>query len=135
MKAHPRFIHTGMSSFSVLDLHIFCETFFLTCVGGTWVEMDCNIPSGEALIRQFLYGQRFFEKEMGSKCTEFWLPDTFGYCSQLPQIVKGVPFFFFSPTIFFFFFLDSLGNEFILTFYNRFWNGFFLDSKAFLEFD
>eukprot|EP01130_Rhizamoeba_saxonica_P002441 TRINITY_DN1223_c0_g1_i2.p1 TRINITY_DN1223_c0_g1~~TRINITY_DN1223_c0_g1_i2.p1 ORF type:complete len:925 (+),score=193.57 TRINITY_DN1223_c0_g1_i2:106-2880(+) len=57
--------------------------------GGTWVEMDCNIPSGESFIRQFLYGQRFFEEEYGEKCTEFWLPDTFGYSSQLPQIVKG----------------------------------------------
>jgi hypothetical protein len=51
--------------------------------------MDCNIPSGESLVRQFLYGQRYFEKELGTKCTEFWLPDTFGYCSQLPQIVLG----------------------------------------------
>ena len=32
-------------------------------VGGTWIEPDCNIPSGEALMRQFLYGQRFFEEE------------------------------------------------------------------------
>ncbi|KAK2183302.1 hypothetical protein NP493_317g02034 [Ridgeia piscesae] len=57
-------------------------------VGGTWVEMDGNIPSGEAFIRQFLYGQRFFEQEFGKRCTEFWLPDTFGYSAQLPQIMK-----------------------------------------------
>lgn len=57
--------------------------------GGTWIEMDCNIPSGESLVRQFLYGQRFFQKEFGEKCTEFWLPDTFGYSCQLPQIVRG----------------------------------------------
>jgi alpha-mannosidase len=57
--------------------------------GGTWVEMDCNIPSGESLVRQFLLGQKFFEKEFGHKCTEFWLPDTFGYSAQLPQIIKG----------------------------------------------
>ncbi|TPX37190.1 hypothetical protein SmJEL517_g00997 [Synchytrium microbalum] len=58
-------------------------------IGGTWVEMDCNIPSGEAMVRQFLYGQRYFESRFGSRCTTFWLPDTFGYCSQLPQIIKG----------------------------------------------
>ena len=58
-------------------------------VGATWVEMDCNIPSGESLVRQFLYGQRFFEDNFGIKCKEFWLPDTFGYCAQLPQIMKG----------------------------------------------
>uniref|UniRef100_A0A7S4NLE7 alpha-mannosidase n=1 Tax=Paramoeba aestuarina TaxID=180227 RepID=A0A7S4NLE7_9EUKA len=57
--------------------------------GGSWTEMDCNIPSGESIIRQFLYGQRFFKKEFGHYCTEFWLPDTFGYSSQLPQLVKS----------------------------------------------
>src|SRR3954453_1695011 len=40
-------------------------------VGGTWVEPDCNLPSGESLARQFLYGQRFFEREFGRRCTEF----------------------------------------------------------------
>lgn len=57
-------------------------------VGGTWVEPDCNIPSGEALIRQFLYGQRFFKKEFGKQCNEFWNPDVFGYNGQLPQIMN-----------------------------------------------
>lgn len=56
-------------------------------VGGTWVEMDGNIPSGESFVRQFLYGQLFFEKEFGKTCSEFWLPDTFGYSAQLPQIM------------------------------------------------
>ncbi|EAL63688.1 hypothetical protein DDB_G0287577 [Dictyostelium discoideum AX4] len=56
--------------------------------GGTWVEMDGNLPSGESFIRQFLYGQRFFEKEFGKKCTEFFLPDTFGYSAQLPQVIR-----------------------------------------------
>lgn len=45
-------------------------------LGGTWVEMDCNIPSGESLIRQFLFGQAFFKKEFGQTCLDFWLPDT-----------------------------------------------------------
>lgn len=57
-------------------------------IGGTWVEMDCNLPSGEGLVRQFLYGQRYFESRFGERCSVFWLPDTFGYSSQLPQIVK-----------------------------------------------
>ncbi len=58
-------------------------------LGGTWVEMDCNLPSGESLIRQFLYGQQFFQQEFGSQCNVFWLPDTFGYAAQLPQIMHG----------------------------------------------
>ena len=57
--------------------------------GGTWVEPDCNIPSGESLVRQFLFGQRFFRKELGITCTEFWNPDVFGYSGALPQIMRG----------------------------------------------
>ncbi|KAG0078065.1 Glycoside hydrolase, 38 vacuolar alpha mannosidase [Linnemannia elongata] len=65
-------------------------------IGSTWVEMDCNLPSGEALCRQFLYGQRYYEKNFGARCKIFWLPDTFGYSAQLPQIVKqaGAQYFF-----------------------------------------
>ncbi|XP_038622895.1 alpha-mannosidase 2C1 [Tachyglossus aculeatus] len=58
-------------------------------VGGTWVEMDGNLPSGEAMVRQFLQGQAFFQQEFGRMCSEFWLPDTFGYSAQLPQIMSG----------------------------------------------
>lgn len=57
-------------------------------VGGTWVEPDCNIPSGESLVRQFLHGQRYFESRLGRRCTEFWNPDVFGYNGQLPQLMR-----------------------------------------------
>ncbi len=56
--------------------------------GGMWVEADCNIPSGESLVRQFLYGIRFMEQEFGKKCGYLWLPDVFGYSWALPQILK-----------------------------------------------
>lgn len=56
--------------------------------GGMWVEADCNIPSGESLVRQFLYGTRFMEQEFGKKCEFLWLPDVFGYSWALPQILK-----------------------------------------------
>ncbi|TMS05957.1 Alpha-mannosidase 2C1 [Larimichthys crocea] len=52
-------------------------------------EMDGNLPSGESMVRQFLEGQRFFNNEFGIHCKEFWLPDTFGYSAQLPQIMQG----------------------------------------------
>ncbi|XP_030312829.1 alpha-mannosidase 2C1 [Calypte anna] len=58
-------------------------------VGGTWVEMDGNLPSGESMVRQFLQGQRFFQEQFGRLCSEFWLPDTFGYSAQLPQLMRG----------------------------------------------
>ncbi|KAG0213254.1 Glycoside hydrolase, 38 vacuolar alpha mannosidase [Mortierella sp. GBA30] len=54
-------------------------------IGATWVEMDCNLPSGEALCRQFLYGQRFYQKNFGARSKVFWLPDTFGYSAQFPN--------------------------------------------------
>ena len=64
-------------------------------VGGTWVEFDGYVPSGESMARQFLLGQRFFKKYFGKYCTVFFLPDTFGYSSQLPQIAKksGIDYF------------------------------------------
>lgn len=57
-------------------------------IGGSWVEHDTNMPSGESLVRQFLYGQRFFESHFGKRSTTFWLPDTFGYSTQIPQICR-----------------------------------------------
>jgi alpha-mannosidase len=57
-------------------------------VGGSWVEADCNMPSGESLLRQLVHGQRFFEDELGIRCREFWSPDAFGYCNQLPQLLR-----------------------------------------------
>ena len=63
--------------------------------GGMWVEADCNIPSGESLIRQFCEGGRFFREEFGSSPRNLWLPDVFGYSGNLPQIMKicGIDFF------------------------------------------
>ncbi|MDR2176852.1 MAG: alpha-mannosidase [Treponema sp.] len=56
--------------------------------GAMWVEADCNIPSGESLVRQILYGKGFFKKEFGAENTFLWLPDVFGYNWALPQILK-----------------------------------------------
>lgn len=63
--------------------------------GGMWVEADCNLTSGESLVRQFLYGCRFFQKEFNKKCEILWLPDVFGYSAALPQIMKqcGINYF------------------------------------------
>jgi alpha-mannosidase len=55
--------------------------------GGMWVEADCNIPSGESFVRQFLHGQRFFRDEFGFEVDNLWLPDVFGYSAALPQIM------------------------------------------------
>jgi alpha-mannosidase len=64
-------------------------------VGGMWVEPDLNIPSGESLMRQMLYGQHFYREEFQRTSEIEWLPDTFGYCASLPQILKhgGIKYF------------------------------------------
>jgi alpha-mannosidase len=56
--------------------------------GAMWVEADCNLTSGESLIRQILFGKRFFKKEFGVDSKILWLPDVFGYSAALPQILK-----------------------------------------------
>ncbi len=63
--------------------------------GSMWVEADCNITGGESLVRQILYGKRFWMQEFGIETTDLWLPDVFGYAACLPQILKkaGVRYF------------------------------------------
>ena len=56
--------------------------------GAMWVEADCNLISGESLVRQILYGKRFMKKEFGVDSKVLWLPDVFGYSAALPQILK-----------------------------------------------
>ncbi len=57
-------------------------------VGGAWVEHDGNVPSGEAYVRQYLYGQRYFQSRYGKNITVGWTPDSFGYNLGLPQILR-----------------------------------------------
>ena len=56
--------------------------------GAMWVEPDMNIPTGESLIRQCLYGKKFWKEEFGLDIKNLWLPDVFGYSAALPQILK-----------------------------------------------
>lgn len=56
--------------------------------GAMWLEADCNLSSGESLVRQLLYGMRFFRDEFGVECKYLWLPDVFGYSWALPQILR-----------------------------------------------
>lgn len=56
--------------------------------GAMWLEADCNIPSGESLVRQILHGSRFIKKEFNQAVHYLWLPDVFGYSWALPQILK-----------------------------------------------
>src|SRR5271165_2855141 len=64
-------------------------------VGGMWVEPDLNMPDGESLVRQILYGKRYFQQKFGVNINIGWNPDSFGYNWQLPQIYKrsGIDYF------------------------------------------
>ncbi|NEP17889.1 MAG: alpha-mannosidase, partial [Leptolyngbya sp. SIO4C1] len=55
---------------------------------GLWVEPELNIVSGESIARQILYGQRYCQAKFGSISKIAWLPDTFGFCNQLPQLLQ-----------------------------------------------
>lgn len=63
--------------------------------GGMWLEADCNLTSGESLVRQFLHGKRFFREEFNQDNKILWLPDVFGYSGALPQIMRksGIDYF------------------------------------------
>ncbi|GAA5126930.1 alpha-mannosidase [Luteolibacter yonseiensis] len=56
-------------------------------MGSMWVEPDCNVPSGESLVRQLVHGKDFFSREFGVTTGDLWLPDVFGYSAALPQIL------------------------------------------------
>jgi alpha-mannosidase len=64
-------------------------------VGGMWVEPDLNMPDGESLVRQILYGKSYFQQKFGIDVNIGWNPDSFGYNAQLPQIYKrsGIDYF------------------------------------------
>ncbi len=57
--------------------------------GGWWVEPDMNIPGGEAMVRQGLYGQLTFQLLLGHRAKVATNPDSFGHTSTLPQIIRG----------------------------------------------
>jgi alpha-mannosidase len=65
-------------------------------IGGMWLEPDCMVTGGEALSRQIIEGQRYFEQTFGKRHTVAWLPDVFGFSAGMPQILRlgGITGFF-----------------------------------------
>lgn len=64
-------------------------------VAALWVESDCNIPSGESLLRQMLYAHAYCVRHFGLEPKIAWLPDTFGFARTVPQLLAhaGIPYF------------------------------------------
>lgn len=65
-------------------------------VGNAYVEMDTNLTGGEAIVRQLLYGRQYYLNKFNKESSIFFMPDSFGFNGQLPQIMKksGVKYFF-----------------------------------------
>ena len=112
MERYPEFTF----SFSQPQLFSYAETYYpelfekirqrvaegrIELVGNAWVEMDTNVPSGESLVRQLLYGRQYYLRAFGRDSRVFWMPDVFGYSWALPQIMKrsGVEYFFTSKLV------------------------------------
>src|SRR5205809_3983713 len=56
-------------------------------LAGSWINaVDVNVPSVESLMRQALYGKRFFRQEFGKVSQDVYLPDCFGFGFALPSI-------------------------------------------------
>ncbi len=70
-------------------------------VGGMYVESDTMIPCGEALLRSFEVGQKWFKEKTGSVSEICWLPDCFGFSGCLPQLMAGfgIRYFYTNKTI------------------------------------
>ncbi|CAA6679327.1 MULTISPECIES: glycoside hydrolase family 38 C-terminal domain-containing protein [unclassified Lentimonas] len=64
-------------------------------VGSMWIEADCNVTSGESLVRQIVHGKRYFMDEFDYETKDMWLPDVFGYAASMPQLLKqsGIDYF------------------------------------------
>ncbi|HEV7719026.1 MAG TPA: glycoside hydrolase family 38 C-terminal domain-containing protein [Arsenicitalea sp.] len=99
MQSHPEF--TFLQSSSIFNRHVEEEDPALHAEiqkrvaegrweinGGMYIECDTNMPSAEAFVRQFLFGQRDFQKYFGFINRTAWLPDTFGFTGAMPQIMR-----------------------------------------------
>lgn len=72
--------------FAAIQQQIDCDRWEV--LASLWVEPELNIISGESIVRQVLYGQRYCLEKFGKESSVAWLPDSFGFCWQLPQIFQ-----------------------------------------------
>ncbi|MEW5947083.1 MAG: glycoside hydrolase family 38 C-terminal domain-containing protein [bacterium] len=69
------------------EIRAFVREGRVELVGGTWCAPDENIPTGEAFVRQFVHGRRFFEETVGGTVSTAWEIDEFGHPAQVPQLL------------------------------------------------
>jgi alpha-mannosidase len=98
------FCHSSPALFAWIEQH--CPELFAAIqakiaagtweiAAGLWVEPELNLVNGESIVRQVLYGQRYVQEKFGRVSAIAWLPDSFGFCWQLPQILRqgGIEYF------------------------------------------
>ena len=99
MDRYPEFRYTHTQAYTYETLEKYYPDLFAELkekvasgqfepVGAMYIEPDCNVPAAESLIRQFLYGQRYFREKFGKTVDNAWLPDVFGNSWIMPQIMK-----------------------------------------------
>lgn len=99
MDRYPEFRYTHTQAYTYETLEKYYPDIFAELkekiasgqfepVGAMYIEPDCNVPAAESLIRQFLYGQRYFREKFGKTVDNAWLPDVFGNSWIMPQIMK-----------------------------------------------
>ena len=113
-------------------------------VGGSWTEHDCNVPSGESMVRQRLYGQRYYLSRFGRIADVEWMVDTFGFTWTLPQIlVKSGQKYMFTTKLdwsyvnklpFRIFLWESPDGSRVIAYQGRFTPGYYPSSSAYREF-
>ncbi|WDR02052.1 glycoside hydrolase family 38 C-terminal domain-containing protein [Devosia algicola] len=57
-------------------------------VNGWWIQPDCNVPSGESVIRQALYGKRYFAQKFGVEVPTGYNVDSFGHPGTFPMLLQ-----------------------------------------------
>jgi alpha-mannosidase len=73
---------------AVVAFRQFVDEGRLQIVGGTHTQLDVNMPCGESIIRQMLYGKSYFRKKLGVEVTVGFNCDAFGHNAQMPQLLK-----------------------------------------------
>jgi alpha-mannosidase len=56
-------------------------------VGGWYLQPDCNLPDGESIVRQILYGRKYFWEKFGVEPEVAYNLDSFGHNGGIPQIL------------------------------------------------
>jgi len=61
-------------------------------MGGWYLQPDCNMPSGESMLRQIVTGRRYFKKKFGQTPTTAINFDPFGHSRGMVQLLAKCGF-------------------------------------------